>query len=80
MTFNISWKSWKEKKIMTHEIGMMTSSNQPPAGHNKYYFLKFNIKDYYDAKFQVYVIFSPPPTSLRLNDSPPLLPSGCQAE
>ena len=45
---------------MTHKIGMMTSSNQPPAGHTKYYFLKINIKDYYDTKFQVYVIFSPP--------------------
>ena len=57
----------------------MTSSKQLPAGHYKYYFLKVNIKDYYDAKFQVYVIFSaplPPPGSMTL----PLLPSGRQAE
>ena len=37
---------------------MMTSSKQLPAGHNKYYFLKVNIKDYYRAKFQVYIVFS----------------------
>ena len=43
---------------MTHKIGMRTSSKQPPAGHNKYYFLKINIKDSYHAKFQVYIIFS----------------------
>ena len=30
---------------MTHKIEMMTSSKQPPAEHNKYYFhfLKVNI-------------------------------------
>ena len=43
---------------MTHKIGMMTLSKQQPAGHNKYYFFKVNIKDYYHAKFQVYIIFS----------------------
>ena len=37
---------------------MMTSSKGPPSGHNKYYFLKVNIKDYYHGKFQVYIIFS----------------------
>ena len=41
---------------------MITLSKQPPAGHNKYYFLKANLKanmkDYYQAKFQVYIIFS----------------------
>ena len=34
----------KAKKIMTQKIGMMTSSKQPPAGHNKYYFLKVEYK------------------------------------
>ena len=48
------------KKIMTHKIGMMMSSKQPPAGHNKYYFLKVNIKDYYHAQFQVYIIYTFP--------------------
>ena len=43
---------------MTHKIEMMTSSKQPPAGHNKYYFLEVNIKDYYHAKIQVYITFS----------------------
>ena len=43
---------------MTHEIGRMTSSKQPPAGHNKFYFLKVNIIDCYYAKFQVWIIFS----------------------
>ena len=58
-TFNISWKSWKSKKeIMAYKIGMMMSAKQPSAGYNKYYFLKFNIKDYYHAKFQVCIIFS----------------------
>ena len=37
---------------------MMTSSKQRPSVHSKYYFLKVNIKDYYSAKFQVYIIFS----------------------
>ena len=57
-TFNISWKSWKSKENHDSKIAMMTSSKQPPAGHNKYYFLKVNIKEYYHAKFQVYTIFS----------------------
>ena len=43
---------------MTHEIEMMTSSKQPLAGHNKYYFLIVNVKDYYHAKFPVYIVFS----------------------
>ena len=43
---------------MTHKIRMCTSSKQPPARHNKYHFLKVNIKDYYHANFQVYIIFS----------------------
>ena len=43
---------------MTHKIGMMTSSKQSPAGYNKYYLVKVHIKDYYHAKFQVYIIFS----------------------
>ena len=43
---------------MTHKIGIMTSSKQPPAGYNKYYFLKVDIKDYYHAKFQVYIIYT----------------------
>ena len=43
---------------MIHKIGLMTSSKQLPAGHNEYYLLKVNIKDYYHAKFQVYIIFS----------------------
>ena len=38
------------------KIGMMMSLKRPPAGHNKYYFLKVNTKDYYHAKFQVYII------------------------
>ena len=37
---------------MTHKIGMTASLDQAPAGHNKYYFLKVNIKEYYHAKFQ----------------------------
>ena len=40
------------------KIGIMMSLKRPPAGHNKYYFLKVNTKDYYHAKFQVYIIFS----------------------
>ena len=36
----------------------MTPLKQPYSWHNKYYFLKVNIKDYYHAKFQVYIIFS----------------------
>ena len=61
----------KKLKIMTHKVGIMMSS-------------KKNTKDYYHAKFQVYIIFSfrkkgcgvhlPPPP--RPND----IPSGCQAE
>ena len=43
---------------MAYKIGMMMSAKQPSAGYNKYYFLKFNIKDYYHAKFQVCIIFS----------------------
>ena len=43
---------------MTRKIGMMTSSKQPAAGYNKYYFLKVNIKDNYHVKFQVHIIFS----------------------
>ena len=43
---------------MTHKIRMFTPSKQPPARHNKYHFLKVNIKDYYHANFQVYIIFS----------------------
>ena len=34
----------KAEKIMTHKIGMMTSSKQPPVGHNKYHFLKVKVK------------------------------------
>ena len=34
---------------------MMTSSKHPPAWYNKYYF-KVNLKKYYHAKFQVYII------------------------
>ena len=36
---------------------MMAPSKQPPTVHNKYYFLKVNIKDYYNGKFQVYIKF-----------------------
>ena len=38
---------------MTHETGRMTSSKQPPAGHDKIYFLKVNIIDCCHAKLQV---------------------------
>ena len=41
-----------------HKIGMVMSSKHPPAGDNKYYFLKVNIEDYYHIKFHVYIIFS----------------------
>ena len=47
---------------MTRKIETMTSSKQRSAGQNKYYFLKVNVKDYYHAKFQVYIIFSLPST------------------
>ena len=37
---------------------MMTPSKQPPTEHNKHYFLKINIKNYYHAKLQVCINFS----------------------
>ena len=37
---------------------MMTASKQPPTEHNKHYFLKINIKNYYHAKLQVCINFS----------------------